>query len=139
MHRSLLLLVLACGPALGQSVGVPSLHGPLDARDAYGRAWYSQQISAEANFGAGMTLNADERESLAQYIEGARRFFRTTAVCAWHDGRLQAPEAKRLDYLRWWLGLQGVRLLASRDGSASPQDAEPGQAVIALRLEPCKP
>lgn len=141
MHLRMLLLILACGPAWGQSVGVPPLHGPSDARDAYGRAWYSQQISAEADFGAGTTLNAEARESLALHIEGARRFFRATTVCAWHDERLQMADARRLGYLRWWLGLQDVRLLASRDGGALPPQpvAAPGRTVITLRLEPCGP
>ncbi|MEO6280767.1 hypothetical protein [Roseateles sp.] len=141
MNRWLLLLALACGPAQAQNVGAPSLHDPADSRDTYGRAWYSQQISYEAAFERGTTLNAEARESLAQYLDGARRLFKTDSVCASHEAEVVDREARRLAYLRWWLGLQAVRLVAAkRSGySSTAADTMQGQTVIRLWLEPCSP
>lgn len=141
MNRCLLLLIWMCGPALAQIVGAPSAHGPDESTDRYGRSWYSQRISQDADFGAGTTLDADARESLAQRIDAARRFFKTAEVCALHEEGLAGREAGRLAYLRWWLGLQRVKLASAQDGIPSWRSADvpPGHAVITLWLEPCSP
>lgn len=139
MKRLLPLLVLAVASpaALGNcSIVPPPLHIGGDSRDGHGLAWFSQPVCYRAEFvAAGLTLDAEARDALAQRLEGARRLYGTDCIVAMLGPERAGHEAGRLAYLRWWLRLQNVVLLDR--GAASRRATERRGNVIALQLEPC--
>ncbi len=136
-----LALALASPAALARCEGgVPPPHGG-ESRDGNGLAWYSQPVCPRAAFGAGgVTLDAQARDDLARWLDGARRLYRTDCVAALYGPEPLDHEAARLAYLRWWLGLQQVVLQprpADRYGAGGPAPARGGD-VIELQIMRCR-
>lgn len=115
----------------------PSHGGRSQERDATGLPWYAQPVCYRADFGdAGLTLPGEERDSLAQRVQGARRLYATDCVAAETGPERPDRAPARLAYLRWWLGLQGV-VLEERSRSGPMLSFIDGGHQVVLQIVPC--
>ncbi|MFG6468058.1 hypothetical protein [Roseateles sp. BYS87W] len=117
----------------------PPAHGTRERdRDAHGLPWHARPVCFRADFGDhGLTLPAEERQSLTHRLEGARRLYRTDCVAVEYGPEWPDLAEARLAYLQRWLSLQGVELRA-RPRTGGPWSFIDGGSEVELQVVACR-